>query len=124
MATRAMIGMMLLGGKIRTVYSHWDGYPKGVGAVLFEHYRTEKDVAELLSHGDISSLESSIEKTDFYGDRGGPREFDSLSEAIDYYRDSFCEYIYIFNYDDWLMYDRGCTGPLSEVLKETSDDSK
>ncbi len=67
MATRSRIGMVKSDGKIVSVYCHWDGYPSHVGKLLLEDYNTLEKVAELLSHGSISSLYERIgEKHDFY----------------------------------------------------------
>lgn len=73
MATRSRIGMVKSDGKIVSVYCHWDGYPSHVGKLLLENYNTPEKVAELLSHGSISSLYERIgEKHDFDMEQRGP----------------------------------------------------
>lgn len=60
MATRASITVRL-NEKIRlSVYSHWDGYPDGVGKLLKENYNTKAKALELVSYGDISSLRERL----------------------------------------------------------------
>ena len=56
MSTRCRIGMELPDGKIKSIYSHWDGYPEGVGEKLQKFYKDPKDVEDLINLGDISSL--------------------------------------------------------------------
>ena len=61
MSTNASISVVI-NDKVHTIYNHWDGYPKGVGNVLNEHYNTEERAKELISLGDVSSLTESVEK--------------------------------------------------------------
>ena len=71
MATRSTIAIELEDGTVKQIYSHWDGYVQGVGYTLLRHYNTPALVAELMSMGDLSSLDSSLETTVFYErDRG------------------------------------------------------
>ena len=60
MATRSRIGIELEDGSIKSIYCHWDGYPSGVGAKLAVHYRQREKVLELISLGDISSLDEEV----------------------------------------------------------------
>jgi len=55
MATRARIAIKIPGG-YKSVYSHWDGYPEGVGAILKKYYKNPAKVKKLISLGDISIL--------------------------------------------------------------------
>jgi len=58
MSTNSAIGVVI-NGKIKAVYCHWDGYLDGVGKTLLENYDQSK--AELLvAEGDISSLLADI----------------------------------------------------------------
>lgn len=66
MSTRSRIGIMEIDGSITSIYCHNDGYPEYNGRVLFQHYKTEEKIRELVSLGDISSLGENIgEKIDF-----------------------------------------------------------
>ena len=61
MSTRSYIGIREKGNFIKYVYCHFDGYTiSGVGQMLFEHYKDEEKVKELISLGDISFLEKNI----------------------------------------------------------------
>lgn len=59
MSTRSNIGMVV-GGEIRAIYCHFDGYLNGVGLVLSEHYQDKSKVEELLNLGNLSILDKEI----------------------------------------------------------------
>jgi len=115
MSTRSMIGIQQEDGKIRAIYCHYDGYPKGVGQTLANYYQTTDKVEALLNLGDLSVLRQELgEKQDFndyknhnenwclaYGrDRGEvnseAKEFDYVGAYLEYARSSWAEYAYIF----------------------------
>jgi len=104
MATRATISILLADDSATTIYSHWDGYPEGVGATLLESYNTEAQVQELIANGDVSSLDHTIEDSEFYHrDRG---EVLSTVCAQNYELDeidSMQEYNYLWADDEWLV---------------------
>lgn len=62
MGTRSDIIAQLSNGKWARIYCHWDGYLKHNGRILFDHYKTQKKVEQLLSHGDLSSLAPKCNK--------------------------------------------------------------
>jgi hypothetical protein len=66
MSTNSTIAVQLDDGTIIKNTCHWDGYESGVGSMLFHNYKTVESVQELLSYGWISSLDDTIEKTEFY----------------------------------------------------------
>jgi len=45
----------------KSIYIHWDGYPEGVGNILKEHYNTQEKAEQVVSLGDLSSLDKSME---------------------------------------------------------------
>ena len=55
-------------GKVKSIYCHWDGYPEGVGRKLLHHYKSRKQVLDLLELGDISSLGSFYDEDISKGD--------------------------------------------------------
>lgn len=65
MSTHCYIGQLQSDGSVRSVYCHYDGYPDGVGKILLHHYGLY-NIRTLLDRGNISSLEPSIEATEFY----------------------------------------------------------
>jgi hypothetical protein len=60
MSTRSRIGIYNPDNTISSIYCHFDGYEDGVGDMLFEHYKNEDKVKELISLGDLSSLHEEI----------------------------------------------------------------
>jgi hypothetical protein len=136
MSTHCLIGVVH-GETIKTVYCHFDGYPRGVGAMLLKYYDSVK-ANHLVSLGDISYLEKEIEPpegvehsfnapaeavTVFYGrDRGetGVGFHTFICEAeLNLYKDQF-EYCYLMRGGEWFLVPQGakvsCARPLSEVL--------
>lgn len=120
MATRSAIAIMH-GDRAKSIYCHWDGYPEYVGTILQNFYDTTK-TNKLISMGDLSSLGAEIgEQHDFdqrvdpetladtrctfyTRDRGEEttwKSFESLDEMVDYYKGSWCEYIYIMRDGVW-----------------------
>ena len=74
MSTRALIAVPKDDG-IHYVYCHHDGYPSGLGAVLHDHYNSLEAACFILDLGNLSGLEATLEKSDFYHrDREEPME--------------------------------------------------
>ena len=124
MATRSTIAKLGKNGIIKAVYCHNDGYLGHVGKVLDEHYKDESKVDELLSHGDISSLNKNIgeklpfndyklfaekEQCRFYHrDRGEDfmfNEFESDVEYLEWANEVANGFIYLYAYGAWYVYD-------------------
>jgi hypothetical protein len=115
---------------VKSVYCHWDGYLEHNGSILNTHYSNSPKVNNLIALGDLSSLRpeigekhlfSSIELpkdqreaheeavkdmcTFYTRDRGETapyKHFGTVKEAVAYYDGSWCEYFYLFKYDDTL----------------------
>jgi hypothetical protein len=114
---------------VKSIYCHWDGYLQHNGSLLEKHYSNSPKVNNLIALGDLSSLRPEIgEKHEFsrldttlpeeeyerlYGDmctyytrdRGETapyKHFGTVKEAVAYYDGSWCEYFYLFKYDDTL----------------------
>jgi hypothetical protein len=64
MATRSRIAIEQADGTVKSIYCHWDGYPKGNGRTLVEHYGDRAKVESLIALGDISVLGERVEPTD------------------------------------------------------------
>lgn len=60
MSTRSNIGILNQDGSVTFIYCHFDGYPKGVGAMLRKYYTVRATVESLLALGDISSLNKNL----------------------------------------------------------------
>ncbi len=61
MSTNAYIAYEHDDGQFEYIYVHGDGYPEHTGRLLREHYYTREDVRNLMSLGDLSFLDRSIE---------------------------------------------------------------
>ena len=126
-----------IGGKIKAVYCHWDGYPEGVGNTLQLHYNRSK-TKQLLVRGDISTLASDIGTkhdfdardcgTTFYGrDRGdkgiNAEFFDTAEHFTEHY--SFSEYFYLLTEDGtWLVNDGRDKWERLSALLEAEDEEE
>lgn len=118
MGTRARVGLVLRSGSVRSIYTHWDGYPSHHGPLLLGHYNTVEKVKALLALGDLSSLGRELgQKHDFHAqvDKGwctafkrdrnephceaitSPNE-DSFLRTCD---DCGAEYAYVFSAGRW-----------------------
>jgi hypothetical protein len=108
-----MVGMMV-GDKVRAVYVHWDGYLDGVGKEL-QGYTTPAEVAELISHGDRSSLDGP-----YYKDRGedgvDPTDYTTFVEFYEACEGCWAEYYYIFKDGVWYCGDTYNETSLSKKL--------
>jgi hypothetical protein len=97
MATRSRIAIENQDGTVDSVYCHFDGYLRGVGKTLFNHYDREK-LEKLLELGDISVLGTSIEDTVAYcRDRGEDLHFKTFKDVEDLFENGFNsgeEYVY------------------------------
>jgi hypothetical protein len=120
MATRSTIAVWAEEG-IHSIYCHWDGYPEGVGLVLKENYTDIEKINELIELGDLSSLGPEIGERHLfdsdpgdwckaYGRDRGETLFveakfhDGLHEWIDYHKDSVCSYGYLWNGNEWVIF--------------------
>ena len=125
MATRATIAKLDNNG-VKAIYLHSDGYLEYTGRILDEHYRDESKLNELLAHGDVSSLNENIgeklpfndymlfhekKQCRFYGrDRGEDKKeaatLKDENELIKFAAEKCdAEYIYMFAYGSWYVYD-------------------
>jgi hypothetical protein len=122
MGTRSFIAIKTEAGFIG-VYCHWDGYLDHVGRLLRHHYTAPAKIAELIEHGDISSLDAEIGhahdfderpegQTAFYGrDRGendtGPTSRKTLRAIMKHANRCGCEFFYLFANGHWQYAERG-----------------
>jgi hypothetical protein len=63
--------------EVKIIYSHFDGYPSGVGATLMEHYTDINKIRKLIDGGDISTLRKEVDIPD-----GAEHSFDNRAENI------------------------------------------
>ena len=125
MATRATIAKLDKNG-VKAIYLHSDGYLEHAGKILDQHYQDESKVDELLSHGDVSSLNENIgEKLPFndymlfhekkqcrfyHRDRGEDKKeaatLGGENELVKFATEKCdAENIYMFAVGSWYVYD-------------------
>ena len=124
MATRAIIAKLDNKG-VKAIYSHSDNYLEHTGRILDEHYRDESKVDELLAHGDVSIIDENIGvKIDFNDyktryankqckfymrDRGDKykqaEQLKDETELIEFSNNCDVDFIYMFAYGYWYVYD-------------------
>ena len=109
MATRSTIAIKTEDG-IKAIYAHWDGYIEHNGRILREQYKTAEQVNALVELGDISQLGLDLDLTVAYGrDKGDamtdvePRTFATIAEWVECYTESWCEFYYLFDGQDWIV---------------------
>ena len=102
MSTNSFIGIKTSEGISEVIYCHFDGYPSHHLPILSKHYGTIEKVKELLSFGDISVLETTIEKSIFYCRDKGEKMRKPELIAIGLAGKSYIEYVYLFDGEKWV----------------------
>jgi len=134
MSTRCRIGIKNKDNTITSIYCHHDGYPDCVGDTLVNHYTNEDKIRKLMELGDMSSLGNEPidnpnawetpglcddwfgkykelhpdDMCDTYKSRGEdvPASIDNnLKEYQERTEDSWGEYGYIFQDNDWYVFE-------------------
>lgn len=105
MSTSSLIGIKNSSG-ITFVYCRFDGYLEGVGATLVDAYDIEDKINALLEHGDMSSLDKSIEGCAFYNEDDSQKVTIPDCEDVKgkYYNcgpGSWIDYVYLFENGKW-----------------------
>lgn len=102
MATRARVGILNKDGTVTSIYTHWDGYPEHHLPILESSFNDEKKIRELLSYGDCSELNDSIETCVFYErDKGELEGTEAVTHSRDEWIDDWHEYEYLFEDGKW-----------------------
>jgi len=97
MSTRSNIGILNQDGTVDYIYCHYDGYVSHNGKILSEHYSDEASVWALIALGDMSALTETIDHSIFYGrDRGEGDTGARKCSYVDYTKERFEEYVYLF----------------------------
>ena len=142
MGTRSDIIVVRADGKVARVYCHWDGYLSHNGACLQKHYNKQELAEELVSHGDMSLLDSKCSKpkghtydtpkkgyTVYYGrDRGeadtNAKIFGTLDAAWPR-KDSWTEFTYVWKDGKWWVGSPpqpSSLRPLADALANVTDE--
>ena len=127
MATRSRIGIEREGGRVESIYCHYDGYPAGVGETLLNHYQNPEKVEKLIALGAISSLGEEVEPSGphsfnapqdgvtvaYHRDRGEKRDANKMAQSVAaYFKDNggWEDYIYLYTAEgQWLFCEVGET---------------
>ena len=105
MATRSTIAKYNADGSITAIYCHYDGYPEHNGKMLQTHYATPAAVDALLSLGSFSGLYETEGKTaDSLYDEPAVT-LNSVDSWVNHYVNSWCEYGYLWDGNEWLCFD-------------------
>ena len=107
-----------------SVYCHYDGYVSDVGKHLYNHYKTKQKVLDLISGGNMSSIDDNLTDCVYYSDceynheweYNKPICFKSLEK---YMSDNvWISYIYVFGSDNvWRLYNTFSVGDGKWVVK-------
>lgn len=106
MGTRSYIAYEMKNGMYTGCYCHWDGYIKGVGLTLHQHYNSE-NIRDLVDLQGFSSLGETVAETKSVA----YHEMKEICETRgELYRQSAedygCEFVYVLmNNDVWLVWD-------------------
>ena len=96
MSTHANIGT-IQNGELVYIYLHFDGYPSHTLTTLKSHYNSQELADQLISMGDMSVLDNTIESSIFYARDRGEKKVINKGES----NFTNCEYAYIFNNGEW-----------------------
>jgi hypothetical protein len=107
MGTRCTVAIAE-GESVRFITVNWDGYLSGVGKMLQNHYDSHGEVLELISLGDASSINETIDDSIFYA-RDRNESWNDVSPiqmpVASYFEDvpSQWEFNYLFLEDEWFV---------------------
>ena len=114
MSTRSFIGYVENDG-IHGIYCHFDGYIEYTGKILQKYYNNIDIIKKLVDLGYISALGKMIEPTvekpqdvtvAYHRDRGEDKtidHFNNYKDFIEYIKDSWYNYVYIFFHNQWYV---------------------
>ena len=88
MSTRAMIGYLrpVEGAEqecVTGIYSHWDGYPTGVGLNLLKFYGNPRRVIHLIDGGDVSAIDWKTGQPNHYAFRSTWVSWNEIDKKYD-----------------------------------------
>lgn len=108
-------------GRWGVSYVNYDGYPDGVGMMLFDHYNTQEKVDALLALGHLSSLGRTLDPQDtqsYARDRNeedvDTTYYDSFNLALAEASQGFGSYLYAWDGQIWHYKGK----PVPQVIEE------
>lgn len=123
MATRGTIAVQHADGTVSQVYAHWDNYVEHTGKMLQKWYNTQEAAESLIALGDISTVENSIARTEYYGCDCGEDEDDTASKVFKDIQEYVTkmdgqEFNYLFTDGKWYVEHYYTDGEYKELLEE------
>jgi hypothetical protein len=105
MGTRSTIALEYADGTVGQIYCHWDGYLSNNGKILLNYYQDPYKVRELLDNGDMSSLDTTVDSSTFYKERGEDCPQTMFKDFPDYIENhQYEEYEYILRQNgEWYV---------------------
>lgn len=104
MSTRSRVGIKEKDGTVRSIYVHFDGYVAGVGKTLYESYRNADKIEQLINLGDMSSINSEVEKCEPYTQRG--EDLNIATDTVESFKKNWAscgeEYVYLYTDGRWM----------------------
>lgn len=109
MSTRSRIGKEQENGTVRSIYSHSDGYPHGVGKILLSNYQDPQKLEELINLGDISYLQPELDQViAYHRDLNEEYSYPKLHSSIDaFFHSNTCDYGYVMTKEGGWLYKSG-----------------
>lgn len=101
MATRATIAIRNSDETFRSVYLHYDGYPKHTGVALSEWFASEHQAFDLIAGGDIRCLNPETGAVEYFSDGQPPTCSKDHNELMDHASESWACYLYLFENGRW-----------------------
>jgi hypothetical protein len=105
MGTRSRVAVMH-GGVCKSVYCHYDGYLDYTGEILNKYYGSSA-ANELISRGDNSGVQKTIEEMNFYADRGEEdvswQVAHTFEEFLEQVKGCGAEYYYVMRDGVWYV---------------------
>ena len=127
MSTRSYITRKYDDGKVRRIYCHFDGYPQGVGRMLYEFYDDADKVDQLLALGDLSSLgpeigDGSQDEYDCMAYTRGYKEPATFNSESDFLRQvEGIDYLYMYDEGVWKVRSGGAWVVLKDFFRREND---
>lgn len=91
---------------VRTVHCHYDGYPKGVGAILAKYYIDIEDVRELIARGDVFSIGETVRDTDYLYKHANEQAYSTQTYTdLMLLASVMCDYTYAYMPHTWWCID-------------------
>jgi hypothetical protein len=116
MSTNSSIAVKKSDGVIQSIYCHWDGYPSHNGKMLLKHYNSQEKAEQVISLGDLSFLDASMEKPEghsydnavkgysvAYGRDRGEEDTEANTIADYKWENSNHPYNYFWDGEKWLV---------------------